>query len=169
MRPFLSCVSCVTAGASILILSSSLSCVPEAVAAEAAAPGGGSQKSSKRPAEGEKKPAPPSQPATGAGSTQGAEPVKRKFSSTNGQKTAASKAGTEEERFANARKAASEDPKIVELREKADQSKTKEAADRAMRSYLRALYAKMRTLEPSLEDRINLTENAALKAVSKGD
>jgi hypothetical protein len=36
-----------------------------------------------------------------------------------------------------------------------------------MRAYLRALYGKMRALEPSLEERINLTEAAALKAVSK--
>ncbi len=173
MRPFLSSV---TAGASIFVLATSLFCGPfgaVAAAAEAAAPGGGSQKSGKRPAESEKKTTAPGQPAAGSGGPQAAEPAKRKYSSTNSStnssKAATPKAGTEDERFANARKAAAEDPKIVELREKADLSKTKEAADRAMRSYLRALYGKMRTLEPALEDRINLTEAAALKAVSKGE
>lgn len=79
------------------------------------------------------------------------------------------KAGSEDERFANARKAAAEDPKILELREKADLAKTEEAGSKAMRAYLKALYGKMRTLEPSLEERINLTEAAALKAVSKSE
>ena len=84
-------------------------------------------------------------------------------------KPPAVKAGSEDERFANARKAAAEDPKILELREKADLAKTEEAGTRAMRAYLRALYGKMRALEPRLEERISLTEAAALKAVSKAE
>lgn len=134
----------------------------------AAESGGGSQKSGKRSAEGDKK-APasaPSQPAPNPAPQPPAEPVKRKPAPA---KPAASKGGTEDERFANARKAASEDPKIVELKEKADLAKTQEAGARAMRAYLRALYGKMRTLEPSLEERIDLTEAAALKAISKGE
>jgi hypothetical protein len=166
MRPFFSSVPVL---APALMLSASLLCGSLAEAAEPAAPGGGSQKSGKRSAEGEKKPAVPSQPAAGAGGTTGAEPSKRKPASSSASKGAASKGGTEDERFANARKAAVEDPKIAELREKADLAKTKDASDRAMRAYLRALYGKMRTLEPSLEDRINLTEAAALKAVSKDE
>ena len=73
-------------------------------------------------------------------------------------------AQTEDERFTAARKAAYEDPRVAELRAKADAAKNEEAANRAMRSYLRALYGKMRTLEPTLEERINLTEAAALRA-----
>lgn len=171
MRPFFSSV---LACAPALMLSASLLCgplfsAPLVQAAESAAPGGGSQKTGKRSTEGEKKTTAPSQPAPAAGGTTGAEPVKRKAAPAGSSKGAASKGGTEDERFANARKAAAEDPKIAELREKADLSKTKDAAERAMRNYLRALYGKMRTLEPSLEDRINLTEAAALKAVSKGE
>jgi type IV secretory pathway VirB10-like protein len=73
-------------------------------------------------------------------------------------------AQTEDEKFTAARKAAYEDPRVAELRGKADAAKNEEAANRAMRSYLRALYGKMRTLEPSLEERINMTEAAALRA-----
>ena len=96
------------------------------------------------------------------------ESTKKK--SASGSKSTAGageKLKTEDERFAAARKAAAEDPKVVELREKADAAKNDESAGRLVRSYLRALYGKMRTLEPSLEERINLTEAAALKAVGK--
>ncbi len=72
---------------------------------------------------------------------------------------------SEDERFAAARKAASEDPKVAELRAKADAAKSDETANKAMRAYLRTMYGKMRTLEPSLEERINMTEAAALRAV----
>jgi hypothetical protein len=167
----------------ILMLSALLVSDPGLRAAESAAQTGGSQKSGKRSTEGDRKssdkgekgdktaekPAEKSTDkaaASNAGAPAAAEPVKRKATSS---KSAASKAGTEDERFANARKAASEDPKVVELKEKADLAKTQDAGARAMRSYLRALYGKMRTLEPSLEERIDLTEAAALKAVSKGE
>jgi hypothetical protein len=154
----------------ILMVSVFLLSASHSEAAESAAPAAGSQKSGKRPAEGEKKATGAGQTAPGTGTPSATEPVKRKTSSSSASaKPAAPKAGTEDERFASARKAAAEDPKIVELREKADLAKTKDAGERAMRAYLRALYGKMRTLEPSLEERINLTEAAALKAVSKGE
>lgn len=57
----------------------------------------------------------------------------------------------------------------MELREKADAAKNDESSARLMRSYLRTLYGRMRTLEPSLEERINMTEAAALKAVGKAE
>ena len=149
------------------ILSSALLLIASASllhAAESSAPSSGSQKPGNRSAEGAKK-SPPSGPAQAAGNP-GAEAARRK---TPVAKAAAVKAGSEDERFANARKAAAEDPKILELREKADLAKTEEAGSKAMRAYLKALYGKMRTLEPSLEERINLTEAAALKAVSKSE
>jgi hypothetical protein len=131
-------------------------------AAESPASGSGAQKSGNRPAEGAKKSPPAAQPAGGTA----AETTKRKAPAA---KPAAVKAGSEDERFAHARKVAGEDPKILELREKADLAKSEEAGAKAMRAYLRALYGKMRTLEPGLEERINLTEAAALKAVSKSE
>ena len=145
----------------LLIVSTSLS-----QAAESSAPSSGSQKSGSRSTEGAKKSTSPTpgQSAGNPGGASGTETPKKKAPVT---KPAPAKTGTEDERFANARKAAAEDPKVVELREKADLAKTEEAGTKAMRAYLRALYAKMRALEPSLEGRINLTEAAALKAVSK--
>jgi hypothetical protein len=86
---------------------------------------------------------------------------KEKAPSSQGDKAAQS----EDERFTAARKAAYEDAKVAELRGKADAAKNEEAANKAMRSYLRALYGKMRSLEPSLEERINMTEAAALRAI----
>ena len=75
------------------------------------------------------------------------------------------KLAAEDERFNAARKAASEDPRIVELRAKADAAKTDEASSKALRSYFRALYERMREISPALEERINLTETAALRAL----
>ena len=146
---------------SALLLFVSASLLP---AAESSAPSSGSQKSGNRSAESAKKtPAPAPAPAASGPSGEG---VKRKAPAV---KPAAAKAGSEDERFANARKTAAEDPKVLELREKADLAKTDEAGSKAMRAYLRALYSRMRALEPSLEERINLTEAAALKAVSKAE
>ncbi|MEI6872085.1 MAG: hypothetical protein WCL08_07360, partial [Verrucomicrobiota bacterium] len=61
---------------------------------------------------------------------------------------------------------ASEDPKVSDLRAKADAAKTDDAANKAMRAYLHALYEKMREITPSLEERISLTETAAIKALT---
>lgn len=76
---------------------------------------------------------------------------------------------TEEERFTLARKTASEDPKVLELRNKADASVSNGDAARFTRAYLRAMYGKMRALEPSLKDRIDMTEAAALRLVPEVD
>ena len=85
--------------------------------------------------------------------------------------TAASKASTkaapsnEDELFKQARQQAFEDAKVAELRIKADEAKSKDAANAATRAYLKSLYSKMRSIEPSLKDRIDLTEAAALKGL----
>jgi hypothetical protein len=85
--------------------------------------------------------------------------------------TAASKASTkaapsnEDESFKQARQQAFEDAKVAELRIKADEAKSKDAANAATRAYLKSLYSKMRSIEPSLKDRIDLTEAAALKGL----
>lgn len=147
---------------SALFLIVPASLLPLLKAAETPASGGSAQKPGTRPAEGAKKSAPPAQPQGAAG----VETTRRKAPAA---KPSAAKAGTEDERFAIARKTAAEDPKVVELREKADLAKNEEAGAKAMRAYLRALYGKMRALEPSLEERISLTEAAALKAVSKSE
>lgn len=76
---------------------------------------------------------------------------------------------TEQERFELARKNASEDPKISELRTKAEAHSNDAESARLMRAYLRSLYGKMRSLEPTLLERIDLTEAAALKLVPSPD
>ena len=144
-------------------------------AAESPAPSGGSSKSGTRSTEGTRKsssptkssgstPAPVPAPAPAQPATAPAEAPKRKAVPT---KVASKETVSEDERFNIARKTAAEDPKVKELREKADQAKNEDTGSKAMRAYLRALYGKMRSLEPTLEERINLTEAAALKAVSK--
>jgi hypothetical protein len=107
-----------------------------------------------------------SRPAEPAATAQKEAPKQRKVTkersvSASGDKSAQS----EDERFTAARKAAYEDPKVAELRAKVDTAKNDDSANKAMRSYLRALYGKMRSLEPSIEERINMTETAALRAV----
>jgi len=87
--------------------------------------------------------------------------TKEKTSITPGDKASQS----EDERFTSARKAAYEDTRVAELRVKVDASKNDESANKAMRAYLKALYGKMRSIEPSLEERINMTEAAALRAI----
>ena len=135
------------------------------IAAETPSSSGGSTSRSgtRSSPEGSKK-----TPVSGQGAS--TESTKKKSSSTTKASGAPNeKLKTEDERFAAARKAASEDPKVIELREKADAAKGDESGNKLMRSYLRALYGKMRSLEPGLEERINLTEAAALKATGKAE
>lgn len=146
----------------LLFVSASVLSLPVLNAAESPAPAGSSPKSGSRSGEASKKTTTPP-PSQSGGSTVTEQPKKKPTPA----KPAPAKDDSEDERFANARKAAAEDPKVKELREKADLAKTEDSGAKAMRAYLRALYGKMRTLEPSLEDRINMTEAAALKAVSK--
>jgi hypothetical protein len=90
----------------------------------------------------------------------------RKVTKEKSSQTTADKAAqSEDERFTAARKLAYEDTRVAELRAKVDASKNDEAANKAMRSYLKALYGKMRSIESSLEERINMTEAAALRAI----
>ncbi len=112
------------------------------------------------------KPAPrPAESSSGnSSSKEGSKPrkvTKEKTSITPGDKASQS----EDERFTSARKAAYEDTRVAELRVKVDASKNDESANKAMRAYLKALYGKMRSIEPSLEERINMTEAAALRAI----
>ena len=109
-------------------------------------------------------PKPSESSSTSSSSREGAKPrkvTKDKAPSTPGDKASQS----EDERFTAARKAAYEDTRVAELRVKVDASKNDESANKAMRAYLKALYGKMRSIEPSLEERINMTEAAALRAI----
>ncbi|MEI6712887.1 MAG: hypothetical protein WCO60_03995 [Verrucomicrobiota bacterium] len=72
---------------------------------------------------------------------------------------------SDDERFAAAKKAANEEPKIAELRNKADNAVANNDANRFTKAYLKAMYSKMRSLEPTLKERIDLTEAAALRMI----
>jgi hypothetical protein len=139
--------------------------------------GTGSQKQSARPTEAggssQKKPA--EKPVQEASKPSGEQPKdsskeasKTKKTSKDSKEKSASAdrpPATEDERFSAARTAASEDKVVADLRNKADTAKSQEAATRAMRAYMRGLYSKMRSIEPSLQERINMTEAAALRAL----
>lgn len=104
-----------------------------------------------------------------AESPSASSPTPKKPSTQTSTATAKSSAkaapANEDELFTQARQQASEDAKVAELRIKADEAKSKDAANAATKAYLRSLYSKMRSIEPSLKDRIDLTEAAALKGL----
>lgn len=70
---------------------------------------------------------------------------------------------TEKARYDEVRSRALADPKIAELRQKADEAPTEEAGRQELRAYNKALFQKMRALDPSLKDRIDRMETAVLK------
>lgn len=76
-------------------------------------------------------------------------------------------AKTEDELFSSIRLQALEDPTVGDLRSRADKARDKEAGILATRAYLKSLYSKMRDLEPGLKDRIDLTETAALRGLTR--
>jgi hypothetical protein len=128
-----------------------------------------------RPREGEPAPAQPSPatdkkpasaPAQKQEGTPEGKPESKPFTKkATPKEKSAEPTKTEEERFEAARQTATDDPKISDLRKKAEASPNNAESNRLMRAYLRSLYGKMRTLEPSLAERIDLTEKAALKLV----
>ena len=106
----------------------------------------------------------PAETSLTAASTAPKKPSAQTNSASSKPATKAAPAN-EDELFKQARQQASEDAKVAELRVKADEAKSKDAASAATRAYLKSLYSKMRSIEPSLKDRIDLTEAAALKGL----
>ena len=82
--------------------------------------------------------------------------------------TAAVEAEAEENsRFEAARALAFEDGAVKKLREKAENVTGDAEGTKALKDYLKALYGKMRSLEPTLKERIDLTEAAALRQLER--
>jgi TRAP-type C4-dicarboxylate transport system substrate-binding protein len=81
-------------------------------------------------------------------------------------KTPAEEEAEESSHFQAAKTKALEDQRIQELQSKAD-SATGDDAKAAMRRYYRALYDKMRDIDPALKDRIDRTEEATLRRVEQ--
>jgi hypothetical protein len=67
--------------------------------------------------------------------------------------------------FRAARAKALEDKTVVSLQEKMDTAKDPDASREAARDYYKALYGKMRKIDPSIKDRIDRTEAAALRRI----
>lgn len=55
------------------------------------------------------------------------------------------------------------DPRIVELKEKADNAATDEEGRKALRAYNKALFQKMRSVDDSIKERIDSMEAAVMK------
>jgi hypothetical protein len=68
--------------------------------------------------------------------------------------------------FQAAKTKALEDKHVQELQAKADAA-TGDEAKTALRKYYKALYGKMREIDPSVKDRIDRTEAAALRRVEQ--
>lgn len=62
-----------------------------------------------------------------------------------------------------AKNKAGADPDVQELKRKTEDSATEDEARKAQRAYNRALFSKMRKLEPALKDRIDRVESALMK------
>ncbi len=73
----------------------------------------------------------------------------------------------ENSRFEAARALAFEDGAVKKLREKAENVTGDAEGTKALKDYLKALYGKMRSLEPTLKERIDLTEAAALRQLER--
>jgi hypothetical protein len=81
-------------------------------------------------------------------------------------KTPAEEEAEESSRFQAAKTKALADPHIVDLQSQAD-SATGDDAVTAGKHYYRALYEKMREIDPSIKDRIDRTEAATLRRVEQ--
>jgi hypothetical protein len=81
-------------------------------------------------------------------------------------KTPEEEEAEETSRFQAAKAKAMEDPHLQGLQAKADSAVGDEARV-ATRRYYKALYQKMRKIEPSLTDRIDRTEDASMRRVEQ--
>jgi hypothetical protein len=90
---------------------------------------------------------------------------------TPGSKTASTPGAdaetTEREKFAEAKRKAIEDPAVVELKNKADNAAEGDEAHKALRAYNKALFNKMRKIDPSIKERIDGTESAVMKRLGE--
>ena len=73
----------------------------------------------------------------------------------------------EQWKYNEAKRKAQEDSRVQDLKEKADNVADEAEARKAMRAYNRALFEKMRKLDPSIKERIDGTEAALLKRLGE--
>jgi hypothetical protein len=75
----------------------------------------------------------------------------------------------EKARYDYARARAVEDEHVRDLKAKADNATSEEEGRKGLRAYNRALFDKMRKLEPAISDRIERMETAVLKRLGGAD
>jgi hypothetical protein len=62
-----------------------------------------------------------------------------------------------------------ETPEILALKEKADNASSDEESRRALRSFNKALFNKMRQIDPTIKDRADRVEAALMKRLLDGE
>lgn len=72
----------------------------------------------------------------------------------------------DKQKYDAARVKAMEDPEIQALKQKADEAVSDAEANQAQRAYNKALFAKMRKLDPLIKERIDRMESAVMKKLS---
>jgi hypothetical protein len=73
----------------------------------------------------------------------------------------------EQARFNAAKSKALEDSEIQELKQKSDDALDEAEGPKAMRAYNKALFRKMRSIDPSIKERIDATEAAILRKLGE--
>jgi hypothetical protein len=66
------------------------------------------------------------------------------------------------EKYDAAKVKAAEDPEVKKMKEKADAAPTEEDARKALRDYNKALFKRMREIDPSIKERVDRMETAVL-------
>lgn len=106
-------------------------------------------------------------PATKSAPKSAAKPVEKPAQKVLRGAAAAEAELEENARFEAARALAFEDAAVKKLREKAEGVTGEVEGTKALKEYFKALYGKMRSLEPALKERVDLTEAAALRQLDK--
>ena len=70
-------------------------------------------------------------------------------------------------KYDQAKATAMEDPEVQELKQKADAAGTEEEVRTALRAYNKALFRKMRRIDPELKDRIDGMEAGVMKRLGE--
>lgn len=70
-------------------------------------------------------------------------------------------------KFTEAKRQALEDSGVQDLKIKADTAPTEDEARKGLRAYNKALFQKMRKIDPSIKERIDATEAAILKRLGE--
>lgn len=70
-------------------------------------------------------------------------------------------------KYNEAKGKAMDDAKVQDLKSQADSAASEEDARKALRAYNKALFGRMREIDPSVKDRINLMESAVLRRLGE--